>query len=72
MEFIHPPDWARLRGFSHGVVADGKTIYLAGQTGAPGRLGWQPDSPEGVAPDMAGQFRVVLENIVARHIERAR
>jgi enamine deaminase RidA (YjgF/YER057c/UK114 family) len=65
MEILHPPDWARLRGYSHGAVADGKTIYLAGQVGVPGKLGWRPESEDEIAPDLPGQFRVVLENIVA-------
>ena len=65
MEILHPPTWAQLKGYSHGVAASGKTVYVAGQIGVPGELGWMPDSLEHIAPDMAGQFRVVLENIVA-------
>ncbi len=65
MEILHPPDWAQLKGYCHGVAAMGKTVYVAGQIGVPGKLGWLPDSIEHIAPDMAGQFRVVLENIVA-------
>lgn len=65
MEILHPPDWARLKGYVHGVAAAGKTVYVAGQIGVPGKLGWMPESHEHIAPDMPGQFRVVLENIVA-------
>jgi len=65
MEIIHPPDWARLPGYSHGVSAVGRTIYLAGQIGVPGILGWQPDNKDAISPDFVEQFRQVLENIVA-------
>jgi enamine deaminase RidA (YjgF/YER057c/UK114 family) len=65
MEILHPPDWAQLKGYVHGVAAEGKTVYVAGQIGVPGKLGWMPDSLDHIAPDMVGQFRVVLENIVA-------
>ncbi|HUT51702.1 MAG TPA: RidA family protein [Alphaproteobacteria bacterium] len=65
MDIIHPPDWARLPGYSHGIAARGRTIYLAGQVGVPGRLGWQPDNADGISCDFVEQFRQVLENIVA-------
>jgi enamine deaminase RidA (YjgF/YER057c/UK114 family) len=65
MEIIHPPDWARLPGYSHGVATRGRVIYLAGQIGVPGALGWQPDNPDAISPDFTEQFRQVMENIVA-------
>jgi enamine deaminase RidA (YjgF/YER057c/UK114 family) len=65
MEILHPPEWAQLKGYSHGVAATGKTVYVAGQIGVPGKLGWMPESHDHIAPDMPGQFRVVLENILA-------
>lgn len=65
MEILHPPDWAPLKGYAHGVAARGKTIYLAGQTGVPGQQGWRPDSAGSISPDFVEQFRQVLENIVA-------
>ena len=64
MRTVHPPDWARLRGYSHGMVAEGPTVYLAGQVGVPGKDGWQPDVKDAVSPDFAQQFRQVLTNIV--------
>jgi len=64
MKVIHPPDWARLRGYSHGVIADGPTIYLAGQVGVPGKDGWQPEVEGAVSPRFDAQFRQVLVNIV--------
>ena len=65
MQIIHPPDWARLPGYSHGVSARGRTIYLAGQVGTQGKDGWQPENEDLVSPDFVEQFRQVLENIVA-------
>lgn len=65
MEALHPPGWAQLKGYVHGVAAMGKTVYVAGQIGVPGKIGWEPDSHENIAPDLPGQFRVVLENIKA-------
>lgn len=64
MKIIHPPDWAPLRGYAHGVVAEGPTVYLAGQVGVPGKDGWQPDVEGAVSPRFAEQFRQVLVNIV--------
>jgi len=64
MEPIHPPGWARLPGYSHGVAARGRTIYLAGQIGAPGKLGWRPETADAIPPDFTAQFRQVLQNIV--------
>lgn len=64
LEIIHPPEWARLRGYSHAVAAAGRTIYIAGQVAVPGRDGWQPEVKDAVSPDFAEQFRQVLQNIV--------
>lgn len=64
MKVIHPPDWARLRGYVHGIVAEGPTVYLAGQVGVPGKDGWQPEVEGAVSPRFDEQFRQVLVNIV--------
>lgn len=64
MKIIHPPGWARLRGYSHGVVAEGPTVYLAGQVGVPAKDGWLPEKEGAVSPVFAEQFRQVLINIV--------
>ena len=64
MEIIHPPEWVRLRGYSHGVVAQGRTVYLAGQVGVAGKLGWQPETADALSLHFAEQFRQVLTNIV--------
>jgi enamine deaminase RidA (YjgF/YER057c/UK114 family) len=57
MQILQPADWAKPRGFSHGVVVEGpgRWIVLAGQTG-----GEQGDYPA----DMAGQVSVALKRII--------
>jgi len=56
---VNPPTLVRPSGFSHGVEARGRLLFLAGQTAqdAEGRI---------VARgDLAGQFRQVLANLKA-------
>jgi len=58
MKTLLPPGWPRPKGYANGVSARGRTIFTAGV------IGW--DSQEKLAADdLAGQFRQVLENIVA-------
>ena len=33
MEVIQPPDWARPKGYSNGIIATGKMFFVAGQVG---------------------------------------
>ncbi len=58
MEFLQPPGWVKPRGYSNGVAASGRTIYVGGM------IGWDA---QGVfhTSDFAGQTRQALENIVA-------
>ena len=58
MRILQPADWAKPRGFSHGVVveAPGRWVVLAGQTGGDGK----GDYP----PDMAGQVGAALKRII--------
>jgi len=59
MQILQPPEWARPRGFSNGIVVHGgKTVYIAGQ------VGWLGDGRFAVNT-FAGQFRQALENIIA-------
>jgi enamine deaminase RidA (YjgF/YER057c/UK114 family) len=57
MQILQPPGWARPKGFSNGIAATGKLVFIAGQ------VGW---TPQGVweARDFAGQFRQALANIL--------
>ena len=57
LERVNPPSLAPARGFSHAVVADGRAVYLAGQTGldASGRV---------VEGDVVAQFEQALGNLL--------
>ncbi len=53
-----PPGWPRPRGYSNGVLAEGRTVWTGGV------VGWDeherfPDK------DMAGQFRRILQSTLA-------
>lgn len=58
MQILQPPEWAKPRGYSNGIVARGRTAFLAGQFGcnAEGKFD---------CSDFAGQARQSLQNIVA-------
>ena len=58
MQILQPPEWAKPRGYSNGIVARGRTVFLAGQFGcnAVGKFD---------TSDFAGQARQSLKNIVA-------
>ena len=57
-QVLQPPDWPRPKGYSNGIVARGRPVYLAGQ------IGWDA---QGRFPSqtLAGQVRTALENILA-------
>ena len=58
MQILQPPGWAKPRGFSNGIVAEGKQVFIAGQIGWTGEGKWE-------AKDFAGQFRQTLMNTLA-------
>ena len=55
--FLHPPGWKPAKGFSNGVVAEGHTIFLAGQ------VGWNAEQ-HFESEDFVAQARQALANIV--------
>jgi len=57
VKFLQPSNWPRPRGYSNGVVANGRTVFLSGMIGwdATGKL---------VSEDFVGQARQALRNIV--------
>ena len=57
-EFLHPKSWKRTKGFAHGVVAEGRTVFLAGQ------IGWNAEQ-KFESLDFVNQVRQALANIVA-------
>jgi enamine deaminase RidA (YjgF/YER057c/UK114 family) len=57
MQILQPPGWAKARGFSNGIAASGRLVFIAGQVGWTGEGRWE-------AKDFAGQFRQTLKNIL--------
>ena len=57
-EILEPAGWPRPRGYSNGVAASGRQVFVSGQIGwdAGGRI---------VSDDFAAQVRQALFNIVA-------
>ena len=58
MEILQPPGWRRPKGYSNGVAASGRMVFVAGQ------VGWNADE-EFESDVFAEQFRQALANIVA-------
>lgn len=58
MEFLQPPGWPRAKGYSNGISASGRTVFVSGM------IGWDAD---GIfqTDDFAGQVRQALLNVVA-------
>ena len=58
MEIIQPAGWARPRGYSNGIAAEGRFLFVAGQ------IGWDAEQRL-VGPDFVDQLRQALHNIRA-------
>src|ERR1700693_2438890 len=58
MQILQPPPWAKPRGYSNGIVATGRMVFVAGQ------VGWNA-SGKFETNDFVGQARQALVNIVA-------
>jgi enamine deaminase RidA (YjgF/YER057c/UK114 family) len=58
LRFLEPPGWAAPKGYANGVAARGTLVFVAGQ------VGWDAQQKI-VAPDLVGQARQALANIVA-------
>jgi enamine deaminase RidA (YjgF/YER057c/UK114 family) len=57
MTIINPPDWRAPQGFSHGIIAEGRMLFVAGQ------IGW--DSKNALVSDrLAEQFDQALANVL--------
>jgi enamine deaminase RidA (YjgF/YER057c/UK114 family) len=57
MNILQPDGWQKPKGYSNGVLAEGRTIFVAGQ------VGWKADG-EMVGTDIVAQTRQALNNIV--------
>jgi enamine deaminase RidA (YjgF/YER057c/UK114 family) len=55
--FLHPRGWKPAKGFSNGVVAEGRMIFLAGQ------VGWNAEQKFETG-DFVAQARQALANVV--------
>jgi len=58
MRFLHPTNWLPPRGFSHGVAAEGRQVFVAGQ------VAWNANQ-EIVDEDFVAQVERALRNVVA-------
>lgn len=58
MQILQPPGWATPRGYSNGVAAHGKIIFISGQIGWDDQCRFQTD-------DFVLQARQALLNVVA-------
>ena len=56
MTLLHPQDWPRAKGYSYGIAAKGRMVFVSGMTG------WNLQGE--FARDFTGQVRQALKNIV--------
>jgi len=56
-EILQPPGWARPHGYSNGVAAEGRQIFISGQ------IGWNAEQ-QFASDDLAAQVRQALANVV--------
>lgn len=59
MDILLPDGWPRPAGYSNGLVASGRIVFVAGQ------VGWDPVAGEVRTSDFAEQTRRALENVLA-------
>ena len=58
MEILNPPGWPQPRGYSNGVAARGRQVFVSGQVGWDEQCRFQTD-------DFVDQARQALKNVVA-------
>jgi len=58
MQTLNPPGWARPKGYSNGISASGRMVFVSGMVGWDAQERFQ-------ATDLVGQVRQVLANVVA-------
>lgn len=56
-EIVAVPEWPRPKGYSNGIIATGRTLYIAGQ------IGWDPSGK--VESGFVAQFDRALANVLA-------
>jgi enamine deaminase RidA (YjgF/YER057c/UK114 family) len=58
LDILQPQGWPRPKGYSNGMMAQGRQIFVAGQ------VGWDSEG-RFASPNLAGQVKKALENILA-------
>ena len=59
IDIFDPEGWPRPKGYSNGVAATGRMIFVAGQ------IGWNPTTGEFESDDLVEQVGQALRNVVA-------
>ena len=58
MDVVHPAGFPPARGYSNGISAHGRTLFVAGQ------VGWEPDGTF-ASDELIPQFSRALDNVLA-------
>jgi enamine deaminase RidA (YjgF/YER057c/UK114 family) len=58
LERLHPPGWAKPVGYSNGIAARGRLVFVAGQ------VGWD-EQQRFHSEELAPQFEQALRNVLA-------
>jgi enamine deaminase RidA (YjgF/YER057c/UK114 family) len=58
MQVLHPKHWAKAKGFSNGIAAEGRQVFVAGQ------VGWDAEQ-RFASDDFVVQVEQALRNILA-------
>ena len=58
MQQLNPPGWNRPRGYSNGIAAEGRFVFVAGMVGWTAEETFESD-------DFVDQFRLALKNTVS-------
>ncbi len=58
MQVLQPPGWPRPKGYSNGIAAEGRLVFIAGM------VGWN-EAERFETDALAGQVRQALKNLLA-------
>jgi len=58
MKFLQPPGWVQPKGYTNGISATGRQVFVSGM------IGWDSEG-KFPADDFVGQVRQALQNVVA-------
>lgn len=59
IEILQPENWVKPRGYSNGMAATGRLVFVGGQ------IGWNPETGNFDTDDFAAQVGQALENVRA-------